>query len=337
MTYLSSSYDSALVLASLLIATLSAYVMLDLAKRVRAGDRGLARGLWIGGSIAMGTGIWSMHFVGMLAYSLPIALGYTKFMTFLSWVAGVAACAVALWVASGGALTPRRLAGGALAMGLGICAMHYTGMAALDMAPGIVWNLWIVGASALIAVSASAAALVIFFWLRGFNDRRGTAYQVASAVVMGLAVTGMHYTGMAAASFPEGAVCLSANALTGSVLGTLVVLTSLTLLALTLIISTIDARLHDNTMHLAQSLKRSNAELQRRAELLAQAEEIALIGSQETNLVSGEAILSVGLCRLFGESPTTDVVPPGWLCSRVPAEERQLVQSMSESVQVQPR
>ncbi|MEQ1683187.1 MAG: EAL domain-containing protein [Burkholderiaceae bacterium] len=334
MNYFTPRYDLALVLASILIATLSAYVMLDLAKRVRAGDRGLARGLWVGGSIVMGTGIWSMHFVGMLAYSLPIALGYTHFLTFLSWVAGVAACAVALWVASGGALTPGRLAGGALTMGLGICAMHYTGMAALDMAPGIVWNIWIVAASALIAVAASAAALLIFFWLRGVSDKRGTTCQVAAAVVMGLAVTGMHYTGMAAASFPEGSVCLSANALGGSTLGTLVVLTSLTLLALTLVTSTFDARMHDRTMQMTRSLERSNAELQRRAELLAQAEEIALIGSKETNLVTGETTLSVGLCHLFGEAPIAGSVARGWLAARVPAEERQLVQSIRESVRV---
>ena len=140
MATLVPRYDLTLVLASILIAALSAYLMLDLARRARPGDRGLARGLWIGGSIAMGTGIWSMHFVGMLAYSLPIALGFTKLATFVSWVAGVGACAISLWVGSAGPLTLRRLAAGSVAMGLGICAMHYTGMAALDMAPAVVWN-----------------------------------------------------------------------------------------------------------------------------------------------------------------------------------------------------
>ena len=333
MTYLAPRYDMALVIASLLIATLSAYVMLDLAKRVRSGDRGLARGLWIGGSIAMGTGIWSMHFVGMLAYSLPIALGYTPFLTFLSWVAGIAACALALWVASAEVLTPHRLTGGALTMGLGICAMHYTGMAALDMAPGIVWNPWIVAASAFIAVGASAAALVIFFWLRGIGDRHSTVCQMAAATVMGLAVTGMHYTGMAAASFPAGSVCLSADALGGGTLGMLVILTSLTLLALTLITSAFDARMHDSSVRLSRSLQRSNAELQRRAEQLAQAEEIALIGSDETDLRTGEVTVSVGLCHLFGEPAVSGAVAPGWLTDRVPLEERQLVQFIRASVQ----
>jgi hypothetical protein len=143
------------------------------------------------------------------AFSLPIALGYTTALTVASWVAGVAVSAVALFVASRGSLTWRRLTGGALAMGAGICAMHYTGMAALDMAPGIVWNPLLVAASAVIAVGASAAALLIFFWLRKIGAWRGLHCQALAALVMGVAICGMHYTGMAAANFPAGTVCLS--------------------------------------------------------------------------------------------------------------------------------
>ncbi|TMG99994.1 MAG: bifunctional diguanylate cyclase/phosphodiesterase, partial [Betaproteobacteria bacterium] len=198
MAYLTSSYDPWVVVASILVASFASYVTLDLAKRVRTKDRGVALSWWIGGSVAMGTGIWSMHFVGMLAFSLPIALGYTKFLTLLSWIAAVAVSAIALAVASLGSLSVRRLAAGSLAMGAGICCMHYIGMAALDMAPGIVWSKTLVAASAGIAVIASAAALLIFFWLRKVSSRRGLIYQAAAALVMGLAISGMHYTGMAA-------------------------------------------------------------------------------------------------------------------------------------------
>jgi diguanylate cyclase (GGDEF)-like protein len=243
VTYLPSRYDSQIVVASLLIASFASYVALDLAKRVRTHDRGVATSWWVGGSIAMGTGIWCTHFVGMLAFSLPIALGYTVALTVASWVAGVAVSAVALFVASRrGSLTWRRLTGGALAMGVGICAMHYTGMAALDMAPGIVWNPLLVAASALIAVGASAVALVLFFWLREISTWRGLLYQAVAALVMGAAICGMHYTGMAAASFPEGVVCRGAGALTGDRLGMLVSLSSVALLALTLFASILDAR-----------------------------------------------------------------------------------------------
>ncbi|TMH14801.1 MAG: EAL domain-containing protein, partial [Betaproteobacteria bacterium] len=109
---------------------------------------------------------------------------------------------------------------------------------------------------------ASAAALLIFFWLRKVSSRRGLIYQATAALVMGLAISGMHYTGMAAASFPDGTVCLSANALGGQSLGTLVVLASVTLLAMTLFTSILDARMQSKTTQLAGSLEMTNAQLQ---------------------------------------------------------------------------
>ena len=255
MSFLPSRYDPTMVVASVLIGSFASYVALDLAKRALTRGR-VAIIWWAGGSIAMGTGIWSMHFVGMLAFSLPIALGYTKLLTFLSWLAGVAVSAVALAVASNGSLSARRLGAGSLLMGAGICAMHYIGMAALSITPSIVWNPWLIGASAAIAIGASMAALLIFFWLRVAGARRGWLYQVAAAVVMGLAISGMHYTGMAAAKFPYGAVCLSAQSLASNDLGKLVVITSVALLVLTLGSSILDANLR-----LAKSLHVANAQL----------------------------------------------------------------------------
>ncbi len=265
MTFLPSSYNPWVVAASLLIASFASYVALDLAKRVRTHDRRVAMSWWFGGSIAMGTGIWCMHFVGMLAFSLPIALGYTGTLTVASWVAGVAVSAVALFVASRGSLTWRRLAGGALAMGIGICAMHYTGMAALDMAPAIVWDPLLVAASALIAVAASAAALLIFFWLRRVSAWRGQLYQALAALVMGAAICGMHYTGMAAANFPVGTVCLSAGELGGEHLDLLVALSSVALLVMTLFTSILDARMQSSLKVANVQLQTVNEELQRRA------------------------------------------------------------------------
>ena len=330
MAYLASHHDPALVAASVLIAALSAGLLLDLATRMRAGEHHVAHGLWVGGSIAVGTGLWAMQFVGLLAYSLPIELGYAGPMTFVSWLTSVAVCAVALRIAGSAALSPQGVAGGALAMGLGLCAMHAAGIAALEMTPEIVWDRWLLGAAASIAVAAGAAVLLVP--PQRANSRLRTARRLGTAVAIGLALAGMHYTGMAAARFPEGSVCLSADALSGTALAALVALGALMLLSLTLFTSAIEARLHRNAARLAQSLNRSNAELQRRAELLAQAEEIALIGSEDTDLATGEARLSAGLCHLFGEPPTTQVVGPGWLCARVPAEERLLVQSIRESL-----
>ncbi|QPF73082.1 EAL domain-containing protein [Roseateles sp. DAIF2] len=266
MPYLNPSYDLWIVAASVLIAGFASYVTLDLTKRVRSHERSAARAWWIGGSLAMGSGIWSMHFVGMLAYSLPtLALGYTAGLTLLSWVAAVAVSALALHIAAGGTLGPARLAGGALAMGAGICAMHYIGMAAIELQPGIVWNWTWVALSALIAVGASAAALLIFFWLRRVDARRAIPCQAVAALVMGLAISGMHYAGMAAANVPGGSLCLSADQLGGAQLGQFVMLATFALLGMTLLTSILDARLQTRTALLAASLQNANQELQRRA------------------------------------------------------------------------
>ena len=262
MTYLTPAYDLRVVAASFFIASFASYVALDLARRVRTHDRGVARTWWACGSVALGTGIWCMHFVGMLAFSLPIALGYGAAMTFGSWLAAVAVSAVALDIASRPDLHWRRVAAGAGAMGLGICTMHYAGMAALDMAPAIVWNKPVVVASAAWAVIASAVALKVFHWFRVGKAGRSRVYQSLAALVLGAAICGMHYLGMAAANFPLDSVCLSTGGLTGERLGAIVTISSLLLLTLTLFTSTLDARMQTRTARLAESLKVANDELQ---------------------------------------------------------------------------
>ncbi|APW40313.1 bifunctional diguanylate cyclase/phosphodiesterase [Rhodoferax koreense] len=263
--FIAVHYNLWVVGLSFLIASFASYVALDLAKRVRTPDRMLARGWWIGGSAAMGTGIWSMHFVGMQAAAFPFAVGFGYAVTGLSWVAAVAVSAVALFIASRARLTRFRLAVGALSMGAGICVMHYTGMAAMDMAPGIRWSAGWVAASIFIAVAASAVALMIFFGLRRLSGNAARWGQLAAALVMGTAICGMHYTGMAAAGFAEGSVCLSANELRGDSLGLLVSVATIVLLTLTMFTSAIDARMQGKAADLAASLQTANTELQQLA------------------------------------------------------------------------
>lgn len=264
-TFMAVSYDPWVVALSYLIASYASYVALDLAKRVRSTDRSMAMGWWIGGSVAMGTGIWAMHFVGMLALELPMAVGYGYVVTGLSWVAAIAVSAIALWIASHAELRLSRLAGGAFAMGGDICVMHYTGMAALVMVPVVRWDFALVATSALIAVAASAVALLIFFGLRRLSARQARVWQVVAALVMGAAVCGMHYTGMAAAKFSEPGLCLSADELGGHGLGLLVTAASVGLLTLTMFTSALDARMQRRTADLAASLKSANNELQQQA------------------------------------------------------------------------
>jgi diguanylate cyclase (GGDEF)-like protein len=257
LPFLAPSFDPWVVLGSLVIATLASFVSLELAKGGGRHHRLDFHIWWLAGSVVMGTGIWSMHFIGMLSYSLPIPLGYDRLPTLVSWLAGVGVSAVALWVASRGPASPLRLVIGSTAMAAGICAMHYTGMSAVRLAPGIVWNWPLVGASVLVAWAASAASLWIFAWLRASDDRQ-MVRQSAAAVLMAAAITGMHYTGMAAVNVPAGAVCLSADELGGDGLVGLLFVATGGLLAITLLVL-----LHGKASRLARSLQEVNTELQR--------------------------------------------------------------------------
>ncbi|WP_369986541.1 putative bifunctional diguanylate cyclase/phosphodiesterase [Pseudomonas xanthosomatis] len=258
---LTGSYSSSLVLISLCVAILASYTALDLTGRI-ATAKGRAVHLWMaGGALAMGIGVWSMHFIGMLAFSLPISLGYDTTLTALSLLIAVLSSGFALWLVSQPKLPCLQLAFGALVMGSGIACMHYTGMAALRMQPGIDYDPALFGASLAIAVGASAAALWIAFRLR-----RQTPYvrqiRGVAAVVMGVAIVGMHYTGMAAASFPEGSFCGALpNGLAGDGLDYLVLITTLAVLSVALLTSVLDARLEARTAELARSLTLANQEL----------------------------------------------------------------------------
>jgi diguanylate cyclase (GGDEF)-like protein len=256
------SYNLWLVLASLLIAMFASYTALDMASRV-AETRGRAARWWLfGGSVAMGVGIWSMHFLGMLAFNLPVPMAYDPLITFLSLLIAIASSVFALWLVCQRNLSLQRLSVGAVLMGAGVCAMHYTGMAAMRMRPGIQYIPSLVLASVIIAITASAAALWIAFHLRRRSSKT-RLLRVGAAVVMGIAIAGMHYTGMAAAQFPKGTVCaMSGTGLSAIWMAPLIVVFALAVLSIALIVSMLDIRMEVRTAVLASSLDRANEELQ---------------------------------------------------------------------------
>ncbi|TDV50131.1 diguanylate cyclase/phosphodiesterase [Pseudomonas graminis] len=254
-------YTYSLVLISFLVAILASYTTLDLAGRI-ASASGRARGLWMGGgALSMGVGIWSMHFIGMLAFNLPIQLAYDIPLTALSLVIAIFSSGFALWLVSHERVPLLHLLLGAVVMGLGTSAMHYTGMAAMRMQPGIDYDPALFGLSLLIAVSASAVALAIAVRLR-----RQTPYvrlaRAGAAVIMGFAILGMHFTGMSAANFADGSFCgATLNGLHTNGLDKLVLVTSMAVLGITLLTSVLDARLEARTAQLSLSLKEANREL----------------------------------------------------------------------------
>ncbi|MCP1652443.1 putative bifunctional diguanylate cyclase/phosphodiesterase [Pseudomonas nitroreducens] len=258
---LTGSYDPALVLISLCVAMLASYTALDLAGRI-ATTRGWPVLLWIGGGgVAMGIGVWSMHFIGMLAFSLPIALGYDLTLTLLSLAIAVLSSGFALALVSQDRLPLWQLLSGALAMGAGISCMHYLGMYAMLMQPGIDYDPTLFGLSLMIAVAASGAALWIAFKLR-HNTPYVRLARVGAALVMGVAIVGMHYTGMAAARFPEGSFCgASPSGLDSDWLALLIIVVTLAVIGIALLTSVLDARLESRTAQLTSSLAQANQEL----------------------------------------------------------------------------
>ncbi|WP_293776830.1 bifunctional diguanylate cyclase/phosphodiesterase [uncultured Oxalicibacterium sp.] len=258
---LTAQYDSLLVAISILVAVLASYTALDMAARIHSSS-GRSAMLWLtGGSVAMGIGIWSMHFIGMLSFSLPIELGYDIGLTILSLLIAIVASGFALWRVTQSELSFGQLLLGALIMGLAIAAMHYTGMAAMRMTPGIQYDhAWFI-VSLLIAIGASGAALWIAFILRK-NKPHTVWARMAAAVVMGAAIIGMHYTGMFAANFPLGSICGAQYAgVTPGWLALVVIVVTLSIFAIALLTSVLDARLESQTSILARSLAVANQEL----------------------------------------------------------------------------
>src|SRR5256885_1576418 len=295
MTVLTGNYDLWLVALSVVIAVLAAGAALDVAGRVTA-TRGQARATWLaGGAFAMGLGIWSMHYTGMLAFRLPVAVLYHAPTVALSFLAAVLASVVALHVASRERLSRARTAVGSVVMGSGIAAMHYTGMAAMRLPATPRWDPVLVTLSLLIAIGVSAVALWLAFHY-GHGPRGAWTWpKLGSAVLMGLAIPSMHYTGMAAATFVSAPdFMMSDNAIAAPALGTLGIAGTTVLVLGLAILTSLVAR------HGEVQLRVSTEKVRERERQLAEAQAIAHVGSWEWDIATRAVTWSDEQCRLFG-------------------------------------
>ena len=188
------SYDLTLVGLSYLISVFGSYTALQLAIGIPVAEGKSAMGWLAGAAFAMGGGaIWSMHFIGMLAYEVNVPVTYDPMITIISAILAVVVTGFGLFVVGRGVANSIKLVIGGFSTGIGVAGMHYTGMAAMIMPAELSYDPILVGLSIVIAVIAATVALWLAFNLRGNMQRFG------SAIVMGTAVCGMHYTGMAAA------------------------------------------------------------------------------------------------------------------------------------------
>ena len=199
--FLHANYDLWLVSLSLIIAIITSCLALQIAGLARESPENWLRQVaLISGSIAMGGGIWAMHFIGMLAFDICSTVRYAFIPTLASMSPAIFASWIALRILSQSKTSRSQLLISGVLMGSGIGLMHYSGMAAMRMTPQLRYDpLWFL-ASIGVAVLLSTVALWIRFGLR--NSRLGNGQTVLlSGTVMGLAIAGMHYFGMASARF----------------------------------------------------------------------------------------------------------------------------------------
>jgi PAS domain S-box-containing protein len=301
------SYNYGLVALSVLISIFASYAALDLAGRVTAA-RGWTRAVWLlGGAGAMGTGIWSMHYIGMLAFILPIPVAYHWPTVLLSLFAAILASVIALFVGSRQKMGAFRALAGSVLMGGGIASMHYIGMAAMRLSAICHFNSFLVVLSVVFAVLISLAALWITFHFR--DEKKGIGWEkTAGAVLMGTAIPVMHYTGMAAASFtPSGMPADLSHAVSISTLGTIgIAAVTWIVLGLALLTSWLDRRFA------AQTLELQEEKLQRSEAYLVEAQRLSHTGSFGWRPPTGEILWSEETFRIFqydrSTKPTVELV-----------------------------
>lgn len=256
------TWDSVLICVSLIVVFIASFTALDTAGRV-AVSRGWSARFWLlVGGIAMGIGVWAMHFIGMLAMMMPMMMRYDTRLTILSLLVAILASVLAFGQTVGGLhLTRQRLLSGTLILGAGVVVMHYLGMYALLIEPQPEWNALLVALSVLIAFAASGLALWLAFHLRQ-GDHHLMLMRGLASLVMGIAIAGMHYVGMAAAEFSHSSM-MQPHGVSNAGLAVWVTLITLTILGITLLSSMLDAQLR--AARLATRLNRANQELRQLA------------------------------------------------------------------------
>src|SRR5437867_5466707 len=318
------SHDYALVALSVLIAMFASYAALDLAGRVTAAG-GWTRAAWLmGGAGATGTGIWSMHYIGVLACILPIPVAYHWPTVLLSLLAAILASVIALYVVSRPKMGVSRAVAGSVLMGAGIASMHYIGMAAMRLLVICQFTSFLFVLSVVFAVLISLAALWITFHFR--DEKSGIGREkLAGAVVMGAAIPVMHYTGMAAASFtPTGMPADLSHAVGISTLGTAgIAAVTFIVLGLALLTSWVDRRFAVQTLELQEK------KLQRSEAYLAEAQGLSHTGSFGWRVSTGEIIWSEETFRIFQYDRTTKPTVE-LLLQRVHPEDAALVKQTIE-------
>lgn len=250
---MNGNYDLDLMFISCCLAMAAAYAAFDLGERIAFFD-GRQRRLWLlGGALAVGSGIWAAHLVGIQAAGLPLRLSFDLQLSLLSWLAAVSVGLLALYIISRNQPGAGGVAGGGVAMGLGLCVTHYTGMFALRLTPAISYDSELFSSSVFIAVAVSVAVLLTGILVRQLPASGMSPAKACGALLMGIAICGMQYTVMAAARFSGDAVCAVDNRLGGELMGLPLAGFTLALIAAALLLSMVDAHQLEARLRLEQA------------------------------------------------------------------------------------
>lgn len=253
MAYLNSGDNAWIVIVACATLSYACYVVLDRAKQLRIRSRNFKTVWRAGAPLALGTGIWSTHFAGMIAVSPTAVHDINWELTVASWIVASSTAFVALYVTSRSHLNRLRMVSGALAMGIGIYTMHHAGMAAIVRGQENLWNPVLATSTALVAAAISSSALRTFFWLRRIRLHRNELYQAIASLVLAAGLCSLGYTGMATLILTDGTVALGVGALVANCLGSV--------LAVTVYVSILDARTKGKSARLTDSLQVANIEV----------------------------------------------------------------------------
>jgi signal transduction histidine kinase/ActR/RegA family two-component response regulator len=252
------THDRSLVLLSFVVAAAASYAALDLAERLRSGDPDMRRKWLAASAVTLGGGIWSMHFIAMLAFETPLERGYDIGLTVLSAVVAIVVVAAGLWIVRS-KVTVTRLATAGTLVGVGVVAMHYTGMEALRVAGEVYYHPGLFVLSITIALGAATTALWLAATLTRWWERIG------AALVMAVAICGMHYTGMAATAIVAGPdLTAGALLLSEPVLAASIAYGMLAIVPIGLVGAHLDRRMRERDVAESERLRALNASLEQR-------------------------------------------------------------------------
>lgn len=314
LTYLAKVYDPYLIVVSIIIAIVSSFTAFGTAERASNSRTNVNKLAWLWfGAISLGLGVWAMHFIGMLALTLPIPVSYDLGMTIVSIVPGIGASAVILWAMMHRFIRFKQAVLGGILFAGGVVTMHIIGMSAMHMNAMMHYQVPLLLLSVLSAVIFSIIALQL--QIKSFTVNRRQIFnknQLASATVMGLAISSMHYMAMYATDYSTVEVLVEVAGISGSTLATIIGISVFIVILLSFLIPTVLAKQYQNIA--AELRQKFQAELSRKVAITDLAHDAWVHLNTKGEVIgwnkSAETIFGWTKQELIGKELSQFIIPP---------------------------